>query len=88
MINSRDFLAFGIGMNFSIVVMDFILWRLIPGFNLHLTPYSVGVILFGGYILCTTGEKHVRRDSDEPAGDCNQVNCILRQGGSQVEQDV
>jgi hypothetical protein len=87
-LTSRDLLSFSIGLNTSIVAMDFILWNLIPGFNLHLTPWSVGVILFGGYILCTTGEDHVRRDSDEHAGDGQQARCILQQDGPELKQDV
>lgn len=83
MLTSRDVLAFGIGMDFSIVVMDFILWGLLPGFNLHLTPLNIGVILFGGYILCTTGEKHVRNDSDQLQGECVECRSCVRQGGSE-----
>ena len=59
-LTSRDLLSFGLGMNFSIVVTDFILWNLAPHWDLSLTPFSIGVILFGGYILCTTGDEHVR----------------------------
>jgi hypothetical protein len=87
-LTGRDLLAFGVGLNTSIVAMDFILWNMVPEWDLSLTPFNIGVILSGGYILCTTGDDYVRRDSDEHAGDCQQVGCKFQQDGSELKQDV
>jgi hypothetical protein len=87
-LTGRDLLAFGVGLNTSNVAMNLIIRGMIPEWDLSLTPFNIGVILFGGYILCTTGEDHVRRDSDEHAGDGQQARCILQQDGSELKQDV
>lgn len=82
-LSSRDLLAFAVGMNFSIVVMHLILWSIFPKWDLSLTPLNLGVILFGGYTLCITGEDYVRNHSDQLPSECGECRCGVRQGGSE-----
>lgn len=82
-LSSRDWLAFALGMLTNLVVIDTIFWSLVPGWDLSLTPFSLGVILFGGYTLCITGEDYVRNHSDQLPSECGECRCGVRQGGSE-----